>query len=72
VADLNANLVQARQNYKDALDAQRMAFEFKGKVDGNPDAKPVIDNADFQVELATMRFRQALRDFVIALQRNSK
>jgi hypothetical protein len=66
--ELNANLNLARNNYRTAVEAQQQAFEFKHRVDGNPDGKLAIDNAAFQVELAATRFREALRDFVTALQ----
>src|SRR5438552_11367848 len=67
VAELNARLNAARDEYRRAMGAQREAFEFKRTLDlKNPDGSMAMQNANFQVELASTKFREALRDFVSA------
>jgi hypothetical protein len=47
------------------VDSRRVAFDFKRSLDqNNPDGSLAMQNANCQVELAAMKFRQALRDFV--------
>ena len=68
MAELNARLNAARDEYQHAMSAQREAFELKrGLAANNPDGSMAIQNANFRVELASMKFRQALRDLVTAL-----
>lgn len=70
VAELNARLNAARDEYRRAMGAQREAFEFKRTLDpNNPDGSIAMQNANFQVELAAVKFRRALRDFVSSLAR---
>ena len=70
-AELNARLNGARDEYKRAVAAQRQALEFKRTLEpNNADGSMALQNANYQVELASVRFRKALRDFVTALGRN--
>jgi uncharacterized Zn finger protein (UPF0148 family) len=71
-AELNARLKAARDEYRRAMGAQREAFELKRALaPNNPDGSMAMRNANFQVELAAAKYRQALRDFVSALARRS-
>ena len=73
VAELNARLSAARDEYRRAMGAQREAFEFKRTLHpNNPDGNVAMQNANHQVELASMKFRAALREFVAALTRRSE
>jgi hypothetical protein len=72
VAELNASLNAARDEYRRAMGARTEAFEFKRTLDSNnPDGSMAMQNANFRVELASMKFREALRAFVSALARRS-
>ena len=72
VAELNARLNDARDEYRRAMGAQREAWEIKRILSpNNPDGGMAMQNANFQVELTSTRFREALRDFVTALARGS-
>src|SRR5579872_4287166 len=68
VAELNARLNDARDEFRRAMSAQREAFDLKRKLaTNNPDGSMAIQNANFRVQLASMKFRQALREFVTAI-----
>jgi hypothetical protein len=70
VAELNARLNDARDEYRRAMGVQREAWELKRTLGpNNPDGSMATQNANFQVELTSTRFREALRDFVTALTR---
>ena len=72
LAELNAQLNAARDDYRRAMGARTEAFEFKRTLDpNNPDGSMAMQNANFQVELASTKYRAALRAFVSALARRS-
>jgi uncharacterized Zn finger protein (UPF0148 family) len=68
ISELNARLNAARDEYRRAMGARREAFEFKRTLD-HPDGSIAMQNANFQVELTSTKFREALREFVTALAR---
>jgi len=68
LAELNSRLVAAREDYKNAREALREAFEFRRTLaSNNPDGHLAMQNANKRVELASMKFREALRNFVAFL-----
>ena len=69
VTELNARLIEARDSYRRAVKVQREAYELKSSVEpNNPDGIMALQNANYQLELTAVKFRQALRDFVTALE----
>ena len=73
ITELNARLNVARDDYRRAMGAQRAALEFQRTLDpNNPDGSMAMQNANFQVELASTQFREALRRFVRALARRAE
>jgi hypothetical protein len=72
MAELNARLNVARDDYRRAMGAQHAAIEFNRTLDpNNPDGSMAMQNANFQVELASTQYREALREFVTALARRA-
>ena len=69
--DLNAALEEARDNHRAAIENRRKALESKSSPGGGLERKRAVKIADENVEFAAMRFRQALRDFVIGLKSRS-
>jgi hypothetical protein len=64
----NEQLNRAREQYRAAI-AKRAVLGSKQSLDGDITRNIAAQKADDQVELAAMRFREALRDFVVALKR---
>jgi hypothetical protein len=65
LADVNASLNAARDAYRQALRAQLEASALGQSLDpGNPDGSMALRNANHQLELASARYEEALREFV--------
>ena len=69
--DLNAALEQARDDHRLAMEDRRKALELKSSAIGALERKRAVKIADEKVEFAAMKFRQALRDFVIGFKNRS-
>jgi hypothetical protein len=65
LADTNASLNAARDAYRQALRAQLEASALGQSLDpGNPDGSMALRNANHQLELASARYEEALREFI--------
>jgi hypothetical protein len=71
--ELNNRLSQARDQYRRAVEAQRQVAgpESSIKPESSSGSVPLY-NANLDVELTARKFREALRDFVAALQRRNE
>lgn len=65
---VNADLNQARENYR-AATAIRAALGSEQSFASDLEKQIAMQSADHEVELAAMKFREALRDFVVGLKR---
>lgn len=69
---LNARLTEARENYRKAVGLQAEAFELKRSLPVNhSDGILAVQKATADVEQASVRFREALREFVTTLSKRS-
>lgn len=65
LADMNASLNAAREAYRQALQAQLEASALTQSLDpDNPDGSTALRNANHQLELASARYEEALREFI--------
>jgi hypothetical protein len=72
LGELNSRLSTARDEYRHAVRVRREALELKRCLDqSNPDGSMALQNAKYEVERASMDYRQALRDFVTELAREA-
>ena len=69
LSELDQRLNEAREEYRRALSLRTEAFELKrSRPSDEPDADITIQNANDSVEIAAMKLRRALRNFVKALR----
>ena len=64
LAGINGSLNAARDAYRQALKAQMEASALQSSDPGNPEKSTALGNANHQLELASARYEEALREFV--------
>jgi hypothetical protein len=64
LTDVNASLNAARDNYRQALKAHIEASALQSSDPGNPEGSTALRNANHQLDSASARYEEALREFI--------
>lgn len=64
LTDVTASLNAARDAYRQALKAQMEASALQSVDPGNPEGSTALRHADHQLESASARYEEALREFI--------